>query len=92
MGRVAASVEREASAKAELHVSCDVCEAGCRFTSVQAAINAAPDGGTVRIAAGTYAGAVTIDTDITIVRCGGGRVILTIPRTNSGPWSKSCRA
>lgn len=45
-------------------------------TSVQAAIDAAPVGGTVRLAPGTYSGGVTIDKSLTLVGAGAGRTTL----------------
>ena len=53
----------------------DVCADGCRYTSVQAAINAAAAGSIVRICPGTY-GAAVIDRNITLVSAGSGEVIL----------------
>jgi hypothetical protein len=46
---------------------CDVCANGCDFTSVQAAIDAADPGATIRLCLGTYAEDIEIDKDLTIV-------------------------
>jgi hypothetical protein len=53
----------------------DVCASGCPFTALQAAVDAANSGDTIRICAGTYlrADAITdIDKDLTIVGAGDG--------------------
>jgi hypothetical protein len=57
---------------------------GC-FSTLQAAVNAAHDGDTIRIEAGTFAGGVTIDVSVRIVGAGaaatiinGGGPVLTI--------------
>jgi len=42
-----------AAPTAELHV----CPSGCAYSSVQAAVDAATDGDTIKVAAGTYSGA-----------------------------------
>jgi pectin methylesterase-like acyl-CoA thioesterase len=71
--------------------TCTVCASGCKFTSVQAAIDAAKKGATIRICAGTYpehditigksltlagAGAEADDTQNTVLDAGGqGRVM-----------------
>jgi hypothetical protein len=56
----------------------DVCASGCRFTTVQAAINAASDGDTIRICAGTYSRSGTAEVanidgkDLTLIGAGAG--------------------
>jgi hypothetical protein len=50
--------------------ACDVCATGCAFSSVQAAIDAAPTGDTVTLCPGTYPGQVTIGKNITILGLG----------------------
>lgn len=49
----------------------DVCASGCQFSSVQAAIDAAPAGSTIRLCAGTYA-PITIGKNLTLIGAGGG--------------------
>ncbi|MFN8591024.1 MAG: hypothetical protein U0031_06120 [Thermomicrobiales bacterium] len=51
---------------------CDVCATGCPFTSVQAAIDAAPAGGTVTVCPGTYPAAFTIRKNLELVGAGDG--------------------
>lgn len=54
-------------------VACgDVCASGCPFSSVQAAINAAPAGATIRICAGTYTERLTVDKNLTLLGVGSG--------------------
>jgi hypothetical protein len=52
--------------------SCDVCAQGCANTSVQAGIDATSGGGTLVVCSGTYAEAVTIGGDITLIGAGAG--------------------
>ena len=56
-----------------------VCASGCSYTSVQAAVNAAPSGATISIAAGTYLEAVAISKSVTLVGAGAGATILAFP-------------
>lgn len=65
--------------------------AGCLRTT-QAAVDAAPVGATIRIAAGTFAGRVTIDKSLRLAGAGAGRTVirgggpvLTISTRASGP-------
>lgn len=52
---------------------CDVCEKdGCRFTSLQPAINAANPGDTIRICEGTYKAGPTISINKPLTLVGGG--------------------
>jgi hypothetical protein len=51
---------------------CDVCQDGCFFSSVQAAINAAAQGETIRICPGLYPGDVTIGKNLTLIGAGDG--------------------
>jgi hypothetical protein len=46
---------------------CDVCASGCSFTSVQAAIDAADPGDTIRLCLETYTEDIEIDKDLTIL-------------------------
>jgi hypothetical protein len=48
---------------------------GCR-TSLQAAVDAAPPGATIRIAAGTYAGGVRIAKSLQLLGAGSGRTVI----------------
>jgi hypothetical protein len=53
----------------------DVCASGCPFTALQAAVDAANSGDTIRLCAGTYLGPAAIadiDKDLTIVGAGDG--------------------
>ncbi len=52
-------------------LACDVCSA-CTFTTVQAAIDAASTGDTIRICAGTYVGNVTVNKNLTLIGAGDG--------------------
>lgn len=49
--------------------------AGC-YSTVQAAVDAAPAGGVVRVAAGTYAGGIRIGKSLTLVGAGSSRTTL----------------
>lgn len=49
-----------------------VCESGCDFSTIQAAVAAAQAGDTVNIAAGTYTGSVSVSKEIFIVGAGNG--------------------
>jgi hypothetical protein len=62
-----------------------VCPTGCQFSQLAPAIAAAHDGDTITMAAGTYAGGVTIDKSIALTGAGpnatvikGGGSVLTI--------------
>jgi hypothetical protein len=46
---------------------CDVCASGCPFTSVQAAIDAADPGATIRLCLETYTEDIEIDKDLSII-------------------------
>lgn len=50
----------------------DVCHNACQFTDIQSAIDAAELEGTVRVCAGTYNGAISIDKKLTLVGAGNG--------------------
>lgn len=53
-----------------------VCASGCDFTSIQAAIDAAPSGGTIVVEAGTYFGALTVDRNHTLLGAGSGQTTI----------------
>jgi hypothetical protein len=56
-----------------------VCSAGCDYTTIQAAVDAAAAGDTVAVAAGTYAELVVIGKAITLRGEGPDKTILTSP-------------
>jgi hypothetical protein len=63
---------------------CDVCPRGCRFTTVQAAINAAADDAVIALCPGTYLEQITIGKSLTLV--GQGKdASKTILRNATGP-------
>lgn len=49
---------------------------GC-FATLQAAVDAADDGDTIKIAAGTFAGGVTIDKSVKLVGAGAGQTVIS---------------
>jgi hypothetical protein len=51
---------------------CDVCPSGCLFSSVQAAIDAASSGETIRICAGVYTEDLTIGQSLSLLGAGDG--------------------
>lgn len=58
---------------------CTVCPSGCAYATLQAAVDAAQTGDTVRICAGTFAGEagrVVIAKNLTLVGAGTGKTIL----------------
>lgn len=54
-----------------------VCPSGCDYTAIQDAINAAPSGGTITIAAGTYAGGLTVHKNLTLVGAGASQTTIS---------------
>lgn len=60
-----------------------VCPSGCTHTTIQAAVNAAPAGGTVAVRAGTYVENVTIGKSLTLI--GAGRDTTEIDGDRAGP-------
>ena len=52
-------------------VNADVCPVGCRYSSIQAALDAAPADTTVRVGAGTYYEAVTVSSGKTLLSVSG---------------------
>ena len=80
------SIGLAAGANAATHTStlCVGNHAGC-YATIQDGLNAAPNGATIRILAGTYAGGITIDKDIRLQGAGaratvinGGGPVVTI--------------
>lgn len=59
-------------------VDCDVCTTGCRFGSVQEAIDAATPGDTIRICAGTWdlTSTLVVDKNLSLVGAGADHTIL----------------
>jgi hypothetical protein len=53
-----------------------VCPHGCAYTSIQAAIDAAPSGTTITIGRGTYREQLTIDNDLTLLGSGADGTII----------------
>jgi predicted outer membrane repeat protein len=60
-----------------------VCAAGCDFTSVQAAIDAASDGDTLTICSGQFNEDITITKNLTLAAVTGGEIILEGTGTRS---------
>lgn len=52
--------------------TCDVCASGCAYSSVQAAINAASNGATIHVCAGTFSETITIGESLTLIGTGAG--------------------
>lgn len=57
--------------------TCDVCASGCTYSSVQAAIDAASNGATIHVCAGTFSGNITIGKSLTLVGPGAGATTLS---------------
>jgi hypothetical protein len=54
-----------------------VCQTGCSFSSIQAAIAAADDGDIVKVGTGTYAGSLTFAKSLTLIGAGAGNTTIT---------------
>jgi hypothetical protein len=67
--------------------ACHVCASGCRFSTVQGAINAANAGDTIVICPGTYVENVTITRDVRLIGrdAGAGASASTLRGTGAGP-------
>lgn len=63
----------------------DVCETGCEYASIQAAINAASTNDTIRVAAGTYTENLDINKHINLI--GAGAKSTTIVNRASGEYT-----
>jgi parallel beta-helix repeat protein len=53
-----------------------VCPSGCDFTSIQAAIQAAPEGAAIQVKAGTYKESLTITKPLSLVGEGAGKTVI----------------
>ena len=68
------------------------CHAGTRYTTIQAAIDAADVGSTVQVCPGAYPEILTISKDLTLKGATSGPVLITVPSTgvpqnaSSGIW------
>jgi hypothetical protein len=58
--------------------NCDVCANGCRFSSIQEAVDAAEDDETIRVCAGTWTltSTIVVDTNLTLIGAGTNQTIL----------------
>ncbi len=54
----------------------DICLSGCRYSSIQQAVNAAGSGTTLRIGAGTYRETVTLRAGVSLIGAGSGSTII----------------
>lgn len=53
-----------------------VCPSGCPYAQIGPALGDARSGDTIRVAAGTYAGGITIDASVRLLGAGAGRTII----------------
>src|SRR4051812_35354759 len=60
---------------------------GAKYTSIQSAIDAAPDGATVRVAAGTYAERITIRKPLTLEGAGWEQTTIRIPNAKAAAFA-----
>jgi hypothetical protein len=68
--------KRKKKRKKRQQQRCDVCGRGCRFASVQAAVDAAAPGAAIRLCAGAYSGPVTVAKNLTLLGAGADRSVL----------------
>lgn len=54
----------------------DICASGCRFSTIQAAINASPTGTTLRVAPGVYREAISLKAGVSLIGAGIEETIL----------------
>jgi Right handed beta helix region len=74
-GLLLATSAAVSSAAATSNSICVGHRSGC-YTTIQAAVDAARDGDTIRIGAGTFAGGVTITKSVRVVGAGPGRTVV----------------
>jgi hypothetical protein len=55
----------------------NVCPSGCPYTQIAPAVAAAKSGDTIKIAAGTYSGGITIDVSVKLIGAGPGSTIIS---------------
>ena len=55
----------------------DICPSGCRYSSIQQAINASTPGVTLRVGAGTYRESITLRARISLIGMGSGSTIVS---------------
>jgi hypothetical protein len=72
----AAAAKRKKKRKKQKKPTCDVCGSGCRFKSVQAAVDAAALGATIRLCPGTYREHVEVTKNLTLRGAGADRTFL----------------
>lgn len=93
LGLIAALAAAAGAAGAASGAPAAICVGGPRcYSTVQAAVDAAPDGATIWIFPGMYAGGITIDRSVTLVgvaaaatRISGGGPVVTIGSPTSAP-------
>jgi hypothetical protein len=73
---VAAKKKHREKKRKQANRRCDVCRRGCDFRGVQAAIDAARPGASLRLCPGVYRGKVSIDKNLTLIGAGRERSVL----------------
>jgi hypothetical protein len=71
-----AKKKRRNKKRKRAHRRCDVCRRGCAFRGVQAAIDAARPGDTIRLCPGTYREHVAVTKNLTLLGAGADRTFL----------------